>query len=102
MENNVVLAQYKPMSEYVPNYGDFVFRAGWINSDVGIVGSYDKKTDELYIIFSSLPLLLFTMAPEEQDKRTEKIRLGSIKDATKGKWAIQQHDKAHNATVWYI
>ena len=98
----MILAQYKQLADYVPAYGDFIIRAGWINSDVGIVSNYDKKTDELYIIFSSLPLLLLTLSPEEQQKRTEKIRLGKIKDAAKGKWAVQQHDKTHNTTIWYI
>ena len=100
--DNVMLAQYKQIADYVPSYGDLVFRAGWINSAIGVISNYDKKTDELYIIFSSLPLLLLTMTVEEQAKNTEKIRLDKLKDAPKGKWAIQQHDKTHNAVVWYI
>jgi hypothetical protein len=102
LENSVILAQYKPIEEYDPQFGDIVFRAGWINSDVGIVNNYDKNKGELYIIFSSLPLLLLTMPVEEQVKRTEIVKLGVIKNATKGKWAFQQHSKAHNTTIWYI
>jgi hypothetical protein len=97
-----ILVQYKSIVDYVPQYGDFIVRAGWINSNIGVVSNFDNKKDELYIIFSSLPLLLFTMNDAEQERNTETIKLSNIKNASKGKWAIQQHNKAHNAIVWYI
>lgn len=98
----VHLAQYRPLSDYVPAYGDYVVWSGWIATWHGVVANYDPKEDELYIIFAGVPFLLFTMTEEEQKKATRKIKLAKIKNAAQGNWAVQQHLQAHNAVVWYI
>jgi len=96
------LAQYKSLDEYSPAYSDYVVWSGWITTWHGTVVNYDKDTDELHIIFSSIPFLLFTMSDEEMKKETRKISMGKIKSAPKGIWAIQQHDYTKNASIWYI
>lgn len=68
----------------------------------GVVTNYDKESQELYVIFSGLPMLLFTMDDKEQQKETKKIPLGQITGSTPGKYAVLQHDFANNANIWYI
>ncbi len=96
------LAQYRRLADYVPAYGDYVVWSGWFTTWHGVVSNFDPKTNELYIIFAGVPLLLFTMGEDEQKKETNKIKLSKIKNASQGSWAIQQHDRTHNAIVWYI
>ena len=36
------------------------------------------------------------------EKETKKISLGKIREAGNGKFAIQRHDEAQNAIIWYI
>jgi len=64
--------------------------------------NYDKRTDELYILFAGVPFLLFTMSESEQEKETRKLRLADVRSAKQGKFAIQQHRPDQNAIVWYI
>jgi hypothetical protein len=96
------LAQYKSLADYSPAYSDFVVWSGWITTWHGIVSYYDQDTDELHVIFSNVPFLLFTMSDDEMKKETRKIKLGTIRNSAKGVWAIQQHDYTKNASVWYI
>jgi len=96
------LAQYRQLADYSPAYGDFVVWSGWFITWHGVVSNYDLKTEELYIIFAGVPFLLFTMDEEEQKRETKKIKLSKIKNASQGNWAIQQHDHARNAVIWYI
>lgn len=96
------LAQYKNRKDYVPQYGDFIVWTGFITTWHGVVSSFNKDTNELNIIFSCVPFLLFTMPEEDQIKETKSIKLGDIKNAPNGKFAIQQYSKQHNTTIWYI
>jgi len=96
------LAQYKPRSEYIPQYGDYFVWSGWFTTWHGLVVNYDKRADELYILFAGVPFLLFTMNESEQEKETRKLRLADVKAAANGKYAIQQHRPEQNAIVWYI
>jgi len=96
------LAQYKSLSEYLPAYGDYVIWSGWITTWHGIVSYYDSKSNELHIIFSGVPFLLFTMGDDELQKETKAINLAKIKNATQGSWAILQHDYKRNTNIWYI
>jgi hypothetical protein len=102
MKNEVRLALYKSLSDYIPSYGDYIVWSRWLTTWHGIISNYDPNTDDLYIIFAGVPFLLFTMAEEEQKKETKKIKLAKIKNATQGNWAIQQHHQAHNTVIWYI
>lgn len=96
------LAMYKPISEYSPAYGDFIVWSGWFVTWNGVVSNYDVDTSELDIVFSTLPFLLFTMHPEEQEKHRRKISLVQIRNSANGIFAICQHDYIHNVTIWYI
>ncbi len=96
------LAQYKPISQYVPQYSDYIVWTGWLSTWHGIVTNYDKSTDELYIIFSTIPFLLFTMSDQEQAAETKKIKLSEILKSRSGTYAVQQHSHSHNVSIWYI
>ena len=96
------LAQYKPISSYVPQYSDFIVWTGWLTTWHGIVTNYDKDTNELYVIFSNIPYLLFTMPDSEQVKETLKIKLDKILSSNPGTYAILQHSHNHNVNIWYI
>lgn len=96
------LAQYRGRNEYVPQYGDYIVQSNWISTWHGVVTYYDEITDEIHIIFAGVPYLLFTMTDQEQKKETKIIKLSEIRTAANGKFAIQQHDAAQNAIIWYI
>lgn len=68
----------------------------------GIVTNYDKNTGEIYIIFSGLPMLLFTMTDSEQIKETKKLKLSDLVGSSPGKFSAMQHDFKNNAIIWYI
>ena len=96
------LAQYRPRSQYVPQYGDYVVWSKWFTCWHGVVKFFDDRSDELHIIFAGVPFLLFTMTEAEQEKDTTKIKLSELRGAKNGKFAILQHDHQANANIWYI
>jgi hypothetical protein len=96
------LAIYKDLQDYVPQYGDFVMWAGWFTTWVGVVCNYDVRTEELAIIFSGVPFVLFTLSEDEQKQETRRVSIDKVKNSTKGVWAVNRYEPKENATVWYI
>jgi hypothetical protein len=96
------LAQYRPRSQYQPQYGDYFVWSRWFTTWHGTVVNYDQSTDTVSIIFAGIPFLLFTMDETTQKKETRELKLDIIQKAGNGKFAIQRHDEAQNAIVWYI
>ena len=96
------LIQYRDIASYVPAYGDFLIWTGWLTTWCGVITNFNKENNELSVIFNSVPFVLFTLSPSEQEKETKKIPLGEIKNAPKGKYAVQQRDYSTAATIWYI
>jgi hypothetical protein len=94
------LAQYKPRSEYVPQYGDYIVWSRWFSCWHGVVTHFDKETREVHVIFAGVPFLLFTMSEVEQEKETIKLQLAELHGANNGKYSILQHTAQSN--VWYI
>jgi hypothetical protein len=99
---DIPLANFTSLLDYKPRVGDVVYLSGWFSNQVGIVSGYDAKTDNLSIIYSTVPLVLLTFNQQEQSKRTETRQLGDIKNAAKGKYAFYQHNPELNTTVWYV
>ena len=96
------LAIYRRVSDYVPAYGDFIVWSGWISSWHGVVSYSDPESNNVSVIFSTLPFLLFTMDNKMQEKETRILPLAFIRNSSNGVFAICQHDYIHNATIWYI
>ena len=96
------LAQYRPRSQYIPQYGDYIVWSRWFSCWHGIVKFYDNNIDEVHIIFAGVPFLLFTMSEQQQDAETKKIKLSELRDSKNGKYAILRHDPNANANIWYI
>ncbi len=96
------LAQYRSLSEYIPNYGDYIVWTGWLTTWHGVVINHDPDDGDVYIIFSSIPFVLFTLEEHEQERETRKIKLSSIRGASHGTWAALQHDFTRNSNVWYL
>lgn len=96
------LIQYKDLRDYQPNYGDFIVWTGFVTTWCGVVTNYDKESRDIYVIFNGVPFVLFTLSPEEQANETRSLKLEYIKNAPKGKFAIQQRDQTNSATVWFI
>lgn len=99
---NEVLAAYKSISSYNPAYGDFVIWTGFFTTWHGIVSDYDSRTDELMIVFSSVPFLLLTMTEEEIKAETRRIKLSKIRSSRHGTWAVIQYDKKASTVLWYV
>lgn len=96
------LAQYRSIADYVPKYGDFVVWSGWFNTWVGVVVGFSDETNELSIIFHSMPYLLFTMEEDEMAKHTKNVKLTKIKRSLHGTFAIYNHDITRNIGVWFV
>lgn len=94
------LAQYRQRIDYIPSYGDYVVWSGWFSTWHGLVIDYDKKTDNVSVIFAGVPYLLFTMDEKDHPKETVVIPLLKLRQAPNGLYAIAQNDG--KATVWYI
>jgi len=96
------LAQYAQLNDYAPSYSDIIIWSGFWSTWVGVVTNYDARNDELYVIFSTIPYVLFTLTEAEQIGHTQKLSLARIKSSIKGTFAIQKHDFAKNTNIWYL
>lgn len=96
------LARFLPLSKYVPEIGDFIIWAGWFKTWYGVVGSIDASGQSLTVIWEALPMLLFTLTDEEQQKNTKPLLLGDLLTAKPGKFSVMKHDAEHNASIWFI
>jgi hypothetical protein len=87
----------------MPSYGDYFVWSKWFTTWHGLVTDYNPRTDEISIVVSGVPFLLFTMPESQQEKETIKVKLANVRQASNGKFAILQQDKdSQNANVWYI
>lgn len=98
------LALYLPIADYAPSVGDFVIWTGWVNTWYGTVMSVADDGLTVEITFEKLPVLLFTMTPDEIDdnKRNRVIPVYRIRGERTGTWAVQKHDKTKNASIWFV
>ncbi len=94
------LAHHRSRLDYVPKYGDYVVWSGWLSTWHGLVVDYNKKTDEVSIIFAGLPFLLVTMDESDQQRETRNIKLSELRQAPNGKYAIQTVEE--QTAIWYI
>lgn len=94
------LASFRPLSKYQPAIGDFVIWAGFFRTWYGVVSLFDAT--HLTIVFESLPILLFTLMPEEQNKNTKKITIDKVRSGISGSFTIMQHAADHNTIIWYV
>ena len=91
---DISLAQYKPISKYVPQIGDFVVWHGWFTHHYGVINSVNDNSN-VTIIHAGMPRLLFTMDPDDMAKNTKKVKISVIR-GSKGPYAILQNG------VWYV
>ena len=99
-EITVPLAHYRDLSTYVPIRGDFTVWAGFFSTWIGVVQSYDPKHEMLEIIFGGLPILLVSMDTSEYTKNTRAIPLSTLRNASKGVWAVIHHESS--SVIWYV
>lgn len=90
---DIALANYKPISQYIPKTGDFVVWHGWITHYYGVINAFNDNS--INIIKSGMPSLLFTMDPAEMDKNSLKVSLSKIRKS-RGAYAILQNG------IWYV
>lgn len=90
---NITLAAYKQISSYKPKIGDFLIWHGWFSHYYGIINGIDNNS--IRVVKSGMPMLLFSMDPEDMDQNTEIISIGKIK-RSRGAYAIQQNG------IWYV
>lgn len=97
------LARYMGIDVYGPQVGDFLIWSGWFRTWYGVVASVDVDNDVVDVIFEGLPILLFTLRPEEQRRETKQIRISDIIGGRRpGTWSAMQHDAKHNTPIWFI
>ena len=66
----------------------------------GVVVDFDGTI--VKVVFDGLPMLLFTMSESEYERNTRNVKLTDIRSGTGGAWSAMQHDRQHNAVIWYI
>jgi len=96
------LAQYLDRKKYSPQYGDYVVWSGWITTWHGVVTNFDPESNEISIVFSGVPYLLFNFTDEEQESETKKVKLSKIRTSSNGTFAIQRQNQNPPSAVWYI
>jgi hypothetical protein len=102
MDEGTPLAHYRGLDRYVPKFGDFVVWSGWFSQWHGVVNGFNLDLQEVDIIFSVTPFVLLTLDPEEIKRETHKVKISKIRSASKGSWAIMQHDTDQNTNIWYV
>ena len=102
MKNQIPLAQYNPLSKYLPQIGDFVVWSGWFTTWSGIVNGFNPDTTDVSIIFAGMPYLLFTLSESEMKKSEKILPLSKITSALHGEFAVLKHDQTRNACIWFI
>jgi len=90
---SVTLAEYKPISTYKPRVGDFVVWHGWFTHFYGVINGIDDN--KIRVVKAGMPVLLFSMDPDEMDKNLEVLSLNKIR-RSRGAYAIQQNG------IWYV
>ena len=94
------LAHYDSIKKWTPQVGDAVIWHGWFQHYFGVVSSVIAQEQSVEIVKRGIPLLLFDMVPEEHEKNTVKVSIGSIKGSRGGKYAVIRA-KGSNI-VWYV
>lgn len=92
---NVDLAKFKPLHIWTPKLSDFLIYHGLIFSKwYGIINGINGG--KITIIYSGLPILLFTMDQDEMSKKTLSIFSDKVKKSAPGKYSVLQDG------IWYI
>ena len=94
----VQLAQFKSLSTWRPQIGDFIIQHGWLTHWFGVINAIDGGS--LSIIKAGLPVLLFSMDDAEMQKNTVILGINTIMRSRGGKFAVMQTINGSN--VWYI
>lgn len=92
---NVTLAEYKQIATYRPKVGDFVVWHGWFTHWYGIVSGVEADSGRLKVVKAGMPILLFSMDPNDMDKNLEIITLNKIR-RSRGAYAVQQ------SGIWFV
>lgn len=93
-QSGLPLAKFINNRQWQAQVGDFIIWHGWWKRWYGVVNGVDR--DHVYVIKENLPILLFTMAPEDHLKNTMKISINKIVNAPPGEFHILQGDH------WYV
>ena len=94
---DVSLAQAKPLAEWKPQIGDFVYYNGFFSKWVGVVNNVGRRVS---IIEGGNPFLLLNYSQAEMVKHTIHINIEDLKRGTRGKYAVMRSEL--NTLIWYI
>ena len=98
--SSVDLAHHSDIKKWVPQIGDIIVWHGWLQHYFGVVSNVIREENAVEVIKSGLPLLLFSLTPEEHNKNKIKIDIGTIKGSTGGKYATAR--AANNNITWFV
>lgn len=93
------LAQFMPVSNYNPRYGDFVVWSGWVRSWFGVVSNVSKN-GQVTVIFEGTPALLFTMTQQEMQQNSKVFDIGALRTKRCGSLVFNQHHDG--SSIWYV
>lgn len=93
------IAQFDNLAKWKPQPGDFVIYNGWIRHWFGMVT--ETLPGEVKIIHNVIPLNVFIMGPNAQEKNSKKIDLIDITNSRGGKYTIIQ-SQAGGTTIVYL
>ena len=89
------LAKFKPLPTWVPKVGDTIIYHGWLwGRWYGVVNEVGVGTID--VIKAGLPVLLFTMQPDEQDSHKASLNPSRVRSSRGGEYAVIQDG------IWFI
>lgn len=92
------LAAFRPIRSWSPRIKDILISHGFVNTWYGIVNVTNQNN--ITIIKSSLPTLLFNYSDQEMEKNSITISTMKIRSSPNGRYSIIRNEDG--SQIWYI
>jgi len=90
----IPLIEHNSIKYYRPSLGDFIIKHGYISNEYGVISGINETNQSIRVITSGMPLLLFNLDQEEQEKNSKTIKISKIINS-KATYTICQQN------IWY-
>lgn len=96
---DIGIAQFDNLAKWKPQVGDFIIYNGWFKHWFGMV--IETLPGEVKIVYNVLPLNVFLMGPNAQEKNAKKFDLVDITNSKGGKFTVIQPQQG-SAPIVYL
>ena len=95
---NTYIDTVKPLAQWRPNVGDWIYYSGWVRHWIGLVVEKTSDDQQLKVVKSTLHSRIFTMGPKEQNENMIVLDVSEIK-GTRCTYTVDQ--VAGGRRMWY-